>query len=98
VTLLSRSRAIALGAVGLLGSVLLLGGLVDRAVGSAVCIERAKYELILCAAPPDVLTWAVSAALAIAFAVGLGMAVGAPGSRSADPATRRTARPEPSLK
>ena len=76
---------------------LLLGGLVDRAVGSAACIERAKYELISCLGPPDVLTWTVIAALALAFAVGLGMAVGTPASLSADPATRRTARPEPSL-
>lgn len=96
-TLLSRGRAIALSAVGLLGSVLLLGGLVDRAVGSAACIERAKYELISCLGPPDVLTWTVIAAVALTFAVALGMAVGRPGSRIADPATRRTARPEQSL-
>ena len=95
---LTRTRAIAFGAVGLLGSVVLLGVLVDRAVGSAACIERAKYELILCLAPPDALTWIVLGAIALAFAVGLGMAVGTPGSLNAGSATSRTARPESSLK
>lgn len=95
-TLLSRSTAIALSAVALLGSVLLLGGLVDRAVGSAVCMERALYELILCAAPPDVLAWTVSGAVALALAVGLGVAIGAPGSRGSGDSSDSS--PEPSLK
>ena len=44
-------------------------------------------------APPDALTWIVLGAIALAFAVGLGMAVGMPGSLNAGSATSRTARP-----
>jgi hypothetical protein len=77
-TLISRRVAIAVASLGLLVSVLLISGLVDRAIESAVCVERAKYELILCVAPPDALIWILAAAVAVAFAVGLGIAIGTP--------------------
>jgi hypothetical protein len=74
----SRRAAIAVAVVGLLASMLSIRGLVDRAVQSAACIERARFELISCIAPPDVLTWTVATAVSLAIAVGLGMAIGLP--------------------
>lgn len=78
---MSRIAVIVVAAIGLVVSMLLLSGLAYQAAQSAACVERARYLLISCIAPPDALTWALAIAMAAAFAVGVGMAFRTPGRR-----------------
>ena len=61
----------------LVGAALLLDLLVLReqvtvAIGSAACLERANFELILCVAPPAEWQIALSGALALALSITVG--------------------------
>jgi hypothetical protein len=53
-------------------------GLIERAVQSAACLERARCETILRAGPPETTAWLLSVTFTLAFAIGLGMAIGTP--------------------
>jgi hypothetical protein len=64
------ARLLSAGGIGV--GALLMWVLHDSAVASAVCLERAKYELILCAAPPDGWAIALAGVLAVASALALG--------------------------
>jgi hypothetical protein len=75
----SGLRTLAVGAALLL-DLLVLRAQIDAVIGSAVCLERAKFELILCAAPPDEWQIALTSALALALSITLG-ALLAPGRR-----------------
>jgi hypothetical protein len=68
----------ALAVLGMAASVLAITGLIERAIGSAVCMEAAKYLLISCVAPPDALIWAAVGAFGLGCGVGLGMVIGVP--------------------
>ena len=50
---LSRRTPWLLLAVGLALAMFALFSLIDASLASAACLERAKYELILCVAPPE---------------------------------------------
>jgi hypothetical protein len=77
----NRRTALAVASLVLLVSVLALGALVNGAVASAACMERARFELVSCVGPPNALAWLVAIAVLLASAVGLGMALGAPRRR-----------------
>ena len=59
-------------AVALVADLLVIRAQIETAMGSAACMERAKYEMILCVSPPDL--WQMLAALTIA--IGLAILVG----------------------
>jgi hypothetical protein len=61
-----------LAGIGLVVDLKVLLAQVESTVGSAACFERAKWEMVLCGAPPE--AWQV--ALAITLAVGLAMLFG----------------------
>lgn len=63
--------AVALGLV-----LLVFASQIEQAIGVAACMERAKYELILCAAPPDAWKMLLTAGLAVALAILLGVLLG----------------------
>lgn len=68
--------------VGLVGTAFVLALLastaqVGNAVGAAACLERAKHELISCAAPPEVWVMIVTGGLAVGLVLLLGSLLGA---------------------
>ena len=60
-------------AVALGLDLLTLHSQIDSAIASAACLERAKYEMVLCATAP----WGWEVALTGALAVGLSIILGA---------------------
>jgi len=61
-----------LAAAGLVTDVKILLGQVETLVGSAACVERARWELVSCGAPPDAWQSALTVALAVWLAILLG--------------------------
>lgn len=49
---------------------------IERAIGAAACLERAQYELILCAASPEAWSMLFTGGLAVALAIHLGALLG----------------------
>ena len=72
-----RLRPIAWLIVGILVvDLLVILAQVDAAIGSAACVERANFELILCLAPPTPVEFAASVGSAIGLSVLLGAVIG----------------------
>ena len=67
-------RAVIAGAIGL--DLIVVARQIESAIASAACFERAKYELISCAAPPSEWAFILPAALLIVLSVFLGLELG----------------------
>lgn len=57
---------------------LLLRSLIDDAIASAACLEHAKFELILCAAPPTDAAIPITVGLAVVLSVVVGWSLNRP--------------------
>jgi hypothetical protein len=68
-----RSGLTVMLAVALALTLWAIRGQVELAIGAAACLERAKYELILCVAPPLDGELFLGAAVAVWLAILLGM-------------------------
>ena len=62
----------ALIAVALMLTLWIIQAMVQRAIGDAACVERARYELVSCVGPPPEWQWILFTATAIGLAVLLG--------------------------
>ena len=65
-----------LAAAAVVFDLLVLNAQIETAIGSATCMERAKYEMILCVAPPDLWQVLAAAAVAIGLAILIGIDMG----------------------
>ena len=57
---------------------LLLRSLIDGAIASAACLERARFELVLCAAPPPDAAIPITAGFAVVLSVVVGWSLNHP--------------------
>jgi hypothetical protein len=60
-----------------------LGAQVDSAIWSAVCLERAKFELITCVSQPD--WWPVALLCALAFGIAVVVGINLEAARRRQP-------------
>lgn len=67
----------------LLGTVYILWAQIRAAIGVAACLERANYELVLCAESPADWQLAVTVIVLIGLSIALGAVVAADRHRSA---------------
>ena len=74
-----------LAGAGLVISVKVLLGQVETLVGTAVCVERGRWDTISCVAPPD--AWQM--ALTIALLIGLAILIGSEWRVAVDRCRRR---------